>query len=161
MTTPSLTVEDAIGQLRPHVTEDFLRTWRKVGMIVGYRNLGRALSAIAPRKGAVKGIVGAQAAGYVLTGKGKCAISPKQRGRDVWKCRKGEKRNPAGGLTCANPGGYEREWGKLVGALGARGSNWKPGDSDSGSHPAGIWTSRLLKHAELETMPEVEGLAAS
>jgi len=53
MTTPSLTVEDAIGQLRPHVTEDFLRTWRKVGMIVGYRNLGRALSAIAPRKGAV------------------------------------------------------------------------------------------------------------
>ena len=60
MTTPSLTVEQAIGQLKP--TEDFLRTWRKVGMIVGYRNLGRALSAIAPRKGAVKGIVEAQAA---------------------------------------------------------------------------------------------------
>jgi len=118
MTTPSLTVEQAIGQLRP--SDDFLRTWRKVGMIVGYRNLGRALSAIAPRKGAVKGNVGAQAAGYVLTGKGKCAISPKQRGRDVWKCRKGEKRNPAGGLTCANPGGYERQWGRLVGVGLAR-----------------------------------------
>jgi len=67
MTTPSLTVEDAIGQLRPHVTEDFLRTWRKVGMIVGYRNLGRALSAIAPRKGAVKGIVEAQVGKRELT----------------------------------------------------------------------------------------------
>ena len=65
MTTPSITVEQAIGQLKP--TEDFLRTWRKVGMIVGYRNLGRALSAIAPRKGAVKGIVEAQAAKRELT----------------------------------------------------------------------------------------------
>ena len=65
MTAPSLTVEQAIGQLKP--TEDFLRTWRKVGMIVGYRNLGRALSAIAPRKGTVKGNVGAQAAKRELT----------------------------------------------------------------------------------------------
>ena len=67
MTSPTLTLNDAIGQLKPLINDDFLRTWRKVGMIVGYRNLGRALSAIAPRKGAVKGNVGAQAAKRELT----------------------------------------------------------------------------------------------
>jgi hypothetical protein len=60
MTTPSLTVEQAIGQLR--LTDEQLRIWRKVTLVLGFRNVGKALSAIAPRKGAVKGIVEAQAA---------------------------------------------------------------------------------------------------
>jgi len=60
MTTPSLTVEQAIGQLR--LTDEQLRIWRKVTLVLGFRNVGKALSAIAPRKGAVKGIVEAQVA---------------------------------------------------------------------------------------------------
>ena len=60
MTTPSLTVEQAIGQLR--LTDEQLRIWRKVTLVLGFRNVGKALSAIAPRKGAVTGKVEAQVA---------------------------------------------------------------------------------------------------
>ena len=119
MTSPTLTLNDAIGQLKPLINDDFLRTWRKVGMIVGYRNLGRALSAIAPRKGTVKGNVGAQAAELATCPK----CSERDRKRFLSSSERSHlsgKRNPAGGLMCANPGGYERQWGRLVGVGLAR-----------------------------------------
>lgn len=49
MTTATLSVEDAVGQLRPHLTDDALRAIRDLGRVVGFRNLARALSVIAPK----------------------------------------------------------------------------------------------------------------
>jgi len=60
VTTPTLTVEQAIGQLR--LTDEQLRIWRKVTLVLGFRNVGKALSAIAPRKGAATGTVAPQVA---------------------------------------------------------------------------------------------------
>jgi len=49
MTTQSLTVNDALGQLRPYLSDDFLRAWRKVTLALGYRTVGKALAALSPK----------------------------------------------------------------------------------------------------------------
>jgi len=50
MTTQSLTLNGYVDQLRDAgFTDDLLRTFRRAGQVVGYRNLARALAALAPK----------------------------------------------------------------------------------------------------------------
>ena len=49
MTTQSLTLNEAVGQLRPYLTDDFLRAWRRVTLALGYRTVGKAVAALAPK----------------------------------------------------------------------------------------------------------------
>jgi len=49
MVSSTMTAGDAADQLRPLMPDDLLRAFHRLGMAVGYRNLARAIAALAPK----------------------------------------------------------------------------------------------------------------
>ena len=70
MVSSTMTAGDAADQLRPLMPDDLLRAFHRLGMAVGYRNLARAIAALAPKGKAVANLAGvttAKPAAHVLT----------------------------------------------------------------------------------------------
>jgi hypothetical protein len=49
MVTSTMSMDDALGQLRPLMTDDFIRAWRKVTLALGYRQVGKAVASLAAK----------------------------------------------------------------------------------------------------------------
>jgi len=63
MVSSTMTAGDALDQLRPLMSDDFLRAWRRVTLALGYRTVGKAVASLA-----AKGKVAtAKQAAYTLT----------------------------------------------------------------------------------------------
>jgi len=48
MVSSTMTAGDALDQLRPLMTDDFLRVWRRVTLALGYRTVGKAVATLKP-----------------------------------------------------------------------------------------------------------------
>ena len=49
MVSSTMTAGDALDQLRPLMSDDFLRAWRRVTMALGYRTVGKAVASLAAK----------------------------------------------------------------------------------------------------------------
>jgi len=47
MVSSTMTAGDALDQLRPLMSDDFLRVWRRVTLALGYRTVGKAVASLA------------------------------------------------------------------------------------------------------------------
>jgi len=48
MVSSTMTAGDALDQLRPLMSDDFLRAWRRVTLALGYRTVGKAVATVKP-----------------------------------------------------------------------------------------------------------------
>jgi hypothetical protein len=72
MTTQTLdrkpiTIDDAIEALRPHLSPEFLKTYRRVTLALGFRQVGKAIAGLAPRSTATKPVKAALAPSHTLS----------------------------------------------------------------------------------------------
>ena len=49
MVSSTMTAGDALDQLRPLMSDDFLRAWRRVTLALGYRTVGKAVASLAAK----------------------------------------------------------------------------------------------------------------
>ena len=67
MVSSTMTAGDALDQLRPLMSDDFLRAWRRVTMALGYRTVGKAVASLAAKGKVATAKQAATSKEYTLT----------------------------------------------------------------------------------------------